>query len=121
MVPKTIPLAALAATLLWAFAAGADVPEGTQLVVADQSELIRNLLEASGEDDSITSELDMPNFAGGPAILEAMRAGALDLAYVGDTPPIQARASGTLLPIVLTVFRETSEYHLVVRPDLTYR
>jgi len=107
-----------AAVLFMTGAALAEVPDGTRLVVADQSELIRNLLEASGEDDAITSKLELPNFAGGPAILEAMRAGALDIAYVGDTPPIQARASGTLLPIILTVSRERSEYHLVVRPDL---
>lgn len=109
----------IAATLLLAGGAVAEtVPPGTKLIVADQSELIRNLLEASGENRSITSELELPNFAGGPAILEAMRAGALDIAYVGDTPPIQARASGTLLPIVATVSRERSEYYLVARPGL---
>ena len=96
-----------------------EVPPGTTLVVADQSELIRNLLEACAEDDSIPFDLELPNFAGGPAILEAMRAGALDIAYVGDTPPIQARASGTLLPIVATVHRATSEYRLVARPGVT--
>lgn len=108
-----------AAALLMAGSALAQaVPEGTKLVVADQSELIRNLLDASGERKSITSDLELPNFAGGPAILEAMRAGALDIAYVGDTPPIQARASGTLLPIFATVSREKSEYRLVARPGL---
>lgn len=108
-----------AAALLMAGSALAQaVPEGTKLVVADQSELIRNLLDASGERKSITSDLELPNFASGPAILEAMRAGALDIAYVGDTPPIQARASGTPLPIVATVSREKSEYRLVARPGL---
>lgn len=95
-----------------------DVPPDTTLVVADQSELFANLLKASGAADEITFDLELPNFAGGPAILEAMRAGALDLAYVGDTPPIQARASGTLLPIVATVDRERSEYWLTARPGL---
>ncbi|WP_435169090.1 ABC transporter substrate-binding protein [Falsirhodobacter sp. 1013] len=96
-----------------------EVPANTTLVVGDQSELIRNLLEASGQDDSLQFDLELPNFAGGPAILEAMRAGALDIAYVGDTPPIQARASGTLLPIVATVHREISEYRLVARSGIT--
>ncbi|GEK68210.1 ABC transporter substrate-binding protein [Paracoccus denitrificans] len=95
-----------------------EVPPGTKLVVADQSELFANLLKASGAAGEITFGLELPNFAGGPAILEAMRAGALDLAYVGDTPPIQARASGTLLPIVATVDRERSEYWLTARPGL---
>ncbi|WAJ27816.1 ABC transporter substrate-binding protein [Antarcticirhabdus aurantiaca] len=88
------------------------------LIVADQSELLRNLFEASGEGERAGLEVEFPNFAGGPAILEAMRAGALDIAYVGDTPPIQARASGTLLPIVATFTRERAEYRLTSRPGL---
>lgn len=118
MLARTLANSLAAALLLAGSALAEAVPEGTKLVVADQSELIRNLLDASGERNAITSDLELPNFAGGPAILEAMRAGALDIAYVGDTPPIQARASGTLLPIVATVSREKSEYHLVARPGL---
>lgn len=91
----------------------------SKLVVADQSELVRNLLEASGQRKSLDFEIEFPNFAGGPAILEAIRAGALDIAYVGDTPPIQARASGTLLPIVATFTRELAQYRLTSRPGLT--
>ncbi|AJE48832.1 ABC transporter substrate-binding protein [Celeribacter indicus] len=90
----------------------------TKLIVADQSELIRNLLAATGEDAALPFELELPNFAGGPAILEAIRAGALDAAYVGDTPPIQARASGTLLPIIATFTRQVAQYRLVSRPGL---
>lgn len=117
--PARILINTLFAALLMAGGALAQpVPDGTKLVVADQSEFIRNLLEASGERDTITSDLELPNFAGGPAILEAVRAGAVDIAYVGDTPPIQARASGTLLPIIATVLRERSEYRLVARPGL---
>lgn len=89
-----------------------------KLVVADQSELVRNLLDASGERRNLDFNIEFPNFAGGPAILEAMRAGALDIAYVGDTPPIQARASGTLLPIVGTFTREIAQYRLTTRPGL---
>lgn len=94
------------------------VAPDTKLVVADQSEYFRNLLEASGEAQSVKFDLELPNFAGGPAILEAMRAGAIDVAYVGDVPPIQARASGTLLPIIATIHREKSEYHLIARGGL---
>ena len=91
-------------------------PAGAKLVIADQSELVRNLLEASGERAGL--ELELPNFAGGPAIYEAIRAGALDIAYVGDTPPIQARAAGTLLPIVASFTRERAQYILTSRPGL---
>lgn len=87
----------------------------TRLIIADQSERVRNLLEASGEGAGLNFQLEFPNFAGGPAILEAIRAGALDAAVVGDVPPIQARASGTLLPIVATFTRRRAEYRLVAR------
>ncbi len=90
----------------------------SKLVVADQSEWVRNLLAASGQRENLKFDVEFPNFAGGPAILEAIRAGALDIAYVGDTPPIQARASGTLLPIVATVTREIAQYRLTSRPGL---
>ncbi len=96
-----------------------DVDPKTRLVVADQGELVRALLDASGERKTLAFDLQLPNFAGGPAIFEAIRAGALDIAYVGDTPPIQARAAGTLLPIIATISRELSTYRLVSRPGLT--
>lgn len=100
-------------------AAAQDAPAvTTKLVVADQSELVRNLLEASGEGGKLEFQFELPNFAGGPAIYEAIRAEALDIAYVGDTPPIQARAAGTLLPIVATFTREVAQYRLTSRPGL---
>lgn len=93
--------------------ARAAVDVKTRLVVADQSELMRHLLDASGERKNIRFQLELPNFAGGPAIFEAIRAGALDMAYVGDTPPIQARAAGIHLPIIATFTRAKAEYRLV--------
>ena len=39
-------------------------------------------------------------FVGGPPLIEAFNAGALDLGYVGDTPPILAQARGQDLVIV---------------------
>jgi len=111
-----------AVTLVSALTIGAPVANAAEpsakLIVADQSELVRNLLEASGRQEDLNFDVEFPNFAGGPAILEAMRAGVLDIAYVGDTPPIQARASGTLLPIVATVTREVAQYRLTSRPGL---
>ena len=85
--------------------------------MADQSELIRHLLEASGERKRIGVGLELPNFAGGPAIFEAIRAGALDIAYVGDTPPIQARAAGVNLPIIATFTRDRAQYRLLQHAD----
>lgn len=93
--------------------AQAAVDARTKLVVADQSEFLRQLLDASGERRSLGFQLELPNFAGGPAIFEAIRVGALDIAFVGDTPPIQARAAGVYLPIIATFARELAQYRLV--------
>ncbi|MBP1884120.1 ABC transporter substrate-binding protein [Sinorhizobium mexicanum] len=98
--------------------AAANVDASTTLAIADQSEFVRNLLDASGKTSELGFKASFPNFAGGPAILEAIRAGALDIAYVGDTPPIQARAAGTLLPIVGTFTRQVAQYRLTSRPGL---
>ena len=107
----------LLALSAWSMAAAARaaVNPKTRLVVADQSELLRHLLDASGERKRLGFQLELPNFAGGPAIFEAIRAGALDIAYVGDTPPIQARAAGVNLPIIATFTRERAQYRLVQR------
>ncbi|MVW78133.1 ABC transporter substrate-binding protein [Bordetella sp. 02P26C-1] len=113
----SLSLLGLGSALPWASARAKNTPAGTKLVIADQSELVHNLLQASGERDKLN--LELPNFAGGPAIYEAIRAGALDAAYVGDTPPIQARAAGTLLPIVASFTRDRAQYILTTRPGLT--
>lgn len=77
-----------------------DVPEGTSLVIADQSEAQQTVLRASGQADSLPFEYEFANFVGGPAVLEAFRAGAADVAIVGDTPPIQALVAGQDVPII---------------------
>lgn len=95
---RTLLKASLALPLLACAVSGApaqgslpqQVPAGTKLVVADQNEALQTLIRASGVQAKLSSNVTYANFLGGPAILEAFRAGALDLATVGNTPPIQA-------------------------------
>lgn len=94
------------------------VPVGTKLVVADQNEALQTLIQASGEQEKLSSTVTYANFLGGPAILEAFRAGALDLATVGNTPPIQAHAAGERIPIVAARTSSETDYFLAVRPGL---
>lgn len=94
------------------------VPVGTKLVVADQNEALQTLIQASGEQEKLSSAVTYANFLGGPAILEAFRAGALDLATVGNTPPIQAHAAGERIPIVAARTSSETDYFLAVRPGL---
>jgi sulfonate transport system substrate-binding protein len=96
----------------------ARVPSGTKLVVADQNEVLQTLMRVSGAQQELSSEITYANFLGGPAILEAFRAGALDLANVGNTPPIQAHAAGEQIPIVAARTSSETDYFLAVRSGL---
>ncbi|MDH2399877.1 ABC transporter substrate-binding protein [Bradyrhizobium sp. SSUT18] len=91
---------------------------GTKLVIADQNEGLQTLMRASGAAEKLSSTITYANFLGGPAILEAFRAGALDLATVGNTPPIQAHAAGEQIPIVAARTSSEADYFFAVRPGL---
>jgi sulfonate transport system substrate-binding protein len=95
-----------------------EVPPQTRLVIADQYEYLQTLMRASGEQQKLKADVSYANFQGGPAVLEAFRAGALDLAIVYNTPPIQAHASGLILPIVAVRTNSAPDYYLAVRPGL---
>ena len=95
------------------------IPAGTRLVVADQNQALQTLMIASGEHAKLGATVTYANFLGGPAILEAFRAVALDLAVVGNTPPIQAQAAGERLPIVGARTSSQPDYKFAVRPGLT--
>jgi sulfonate transport system substrate-binding protein len=123
---STLTGAALFAALLSAPAARADrpalgtvVPAGTRLVVGDQNENLQAMITASGARSRLAGKLQFANFRGGPEIFEAFRAGALDVAMVGSTPPIHAHAAGEPLPIVAALAGNAPAYRLALRPGLT--
>ena len=95
------------------------VPDGTALIVADQNEVLQTLMIASGEQAKLASKVTYANFLGGPSILEAFRAHALDLAQVGDAPPIQAQAAGETIPIVAARVSSQPDYKFAIRPGLS--
>jgi sulfonate transport system substrate-binding protein len=98
-----------------------EVPPGTTLVIADQSEAQQVALRASGELERLPFTAEFANFTGGPAILEAFRAGAADVASVGDTPPIQALVAGADVPIILARRTDPSSTRLAVAPGVGAR
>ena len=95
------------------------VPSGTALVVADQNDLLQTLMVASGQQADLAARITYASFLGGPAILEAFRARALDLAMVGDTPPIQAQAAGERILIVAARLSNQPDDKFGVRAGLT--
>ncbi|MFE3444871.1 ABC transporter substrate-binding protein [Nocardia sp. NPDC059180] len=96
-----------------------EVPSGTTLVIADQSELLRHQLLLSGELDKLPFEVEFANFVGGPAILESFRAGAADVAWVGDVPPIHALAAKQDVPIVAASQIDTAALKFAVAPGVS--
>lgn len=59
------------------------------------------LLQASGEDKGITYGIEWSLFpGGGPAFLEAVPSGSVDLAQMADTPPIFGQVAGTPTKVV---------------------
>jgi len=70
------------------------------LVVGDQrSSSQEALLAAAGLDDTEYT-IDFKEFASGPPMLEALGSGALNVGYVGNTPPIFAAAGDAEFKIV---------------------
>jgi sulfonate transport system substrate-binding protein len=74
-------------------AAGSKVPSGTTLRVADQTQFLEGLLKDSGQDKGLPYKVQYSNFLGGPPMLQAFKAGSLDVGYVFDTPLIFAQAA----------------------------
>ncbi len=79
---NTAPVAALAA-----------VPAGTTLRFGDQLDYMKNVLGAGRQDSSFPYSLKYASFVGGPPMLQAFQAGALDAGWVADTPLIFAQAA----------------------------
>ncbi len=96
-----------------------EVPPGTTLVVADQQERFQTALRASGELEKLPFKVEFANFIGGPEILEAFRAGAADVAPVGDVPPIHALAAGQDVPIIAAYQTDPLGIKLAVAPGVT--
>ena len=64
--------------------------------------------------------IDWAQFGSGPPMLEAMRAGAIDIGAVGDTPPIFAQAAGS--PIIYAAAQSLTGAGegLVVKADSSF-
>ena len=70
------------------------------LRVGDQSGLVQALLQAAGEAEASTHPLSWHPFPAGPALLEALSAGAVDIGVVGNAPPVFAQAGGFDIRII---------------------
>jgi sulfonate transport system substrate-binding protein len=70
----------------------AAVPAGTVLRIGDQLNGLETLLKADN-DETFPFTVDWSSFLGGPPMLQAFQANAIDVGIVGTTPPIFAQAA----------------------------
>lgn len=97
------------------------VPVGTTITVADQQSILKTMLTASGESGRLPFTVKFADFAGGPAILEAFRAGAAQVAIVADVPPIHAQIARFPSPIIKAWQLDRGGVGVMARPGITLR
>ncbi|WP_437669212.1 sulfonate ABC transporter substrate-binding protein [Sorangium sp. So ce131] len=69
---------------------------GTPYLLKDRADSLKKALGAKN------ASAEWVEFHAGPPLLEAMRAGAVDIGHVGETPPVFAQAGGVPLVYVAT-------------------
>ncbi|GAA1339672.1 ABC transporter substrate-binding protein [Saccharothrix algeriensis] len=96
------------------------VPPGTELTISIRTTLKQ--LEASGELAKLPFEVpEWPNLTAGPDVIQAFRAGSVDLASNAGIPPIQAAAMRFDARIVAVAHRETPTYQFATAPGSDIR
>lgn len=98
----------------------AAVPSGTRLVVAEQNDQASIPWKLSGLDRGAPYDITFANFNGGPAVLEALIAGAVDIGYIGEAPLPIAVASGIedLVAVALNANPGSpGNYYLIVQSN----
>ena len=79
------------------------VPAGTSLRVADQFEGTQLPLQLSGQISKLPFTVQWSEFVGGPGVIQALEANAVDLGVLGDVPLVYPQASGAdLVAIAVT-------------------
>lgn len=95
------------------------VPAGTTLRVGDQLDYLKTVLSVAGEDKNLPYTVDYAAFIGGPPMLQAFQAGALDAGFVGSTPLIFAQAAQQPIVAVAGWASENGSYGLLTAPGVT--
>jgi sulfonate transport system substrate-binding protein len=97
-------------------AAKAKIPAGTVIKVGDQLDYLKTVLKLSGEDENFPYEVQYSAFVGGPPMLQAFQAGAIDSGFVGSTPLIFAQAGNQDITAVASWATANGTYGLLTSP-----
>jgi len=95
----------------------ATVPPGTTLRVGDQLEFLQTILKTAGEDKDLPYSVKWAGFVGGPPMLQAFHAGAIDAGFVGDTPLIFAQAAHQDVVAIAAWATEHGGQELIAAPN----
>ena len=95
------------------------IPAGVTLRVGDQFDFLQTVLGLSKQDQDLDYEVEYSAFVGGPPMLQAFQAGAIDTGFVFSTPLIFAQAAGQPIKAVAAWAPEQGNYGLVIAPGKT--
>jgi sulfonate transport system substrate-binding protein len=97
----------------------AGVPPGTTIRVGDQLDYLKTILRLSGQDQNFPYAVDYSAFIGGPPMLQAFQAGAIDAGFIASTPLIFVQAGGQSIVAVAGWSPEHGSFGLVTAPNVT--
>jgi sulfonate transport system substrate-binding protein len=95
------------------------VPAGTTLRIGDQLDYLKNVLQLGKQDTNFTYKVQYSAFVGGPPMLQAFQAGALDGGFIQSTPLIFAQAADQNISAVAGWSAQNSVYRLLTAPGVT--
>ncbi|MEA2660096.1 MAG: sulfonate transport system substrate-binding protein, partial [Candidatus Binatota bacterium] len=93
-----------------------DIPSGASLRVGDQLDYLKTALATGKQDQHYGFDLKYAAFVGGPAMLQAFKAGAIDIGYVADTPLIFAQAAHQDIVAIAAWAPEHGSLELIAPP-----
>lgn len=120
MLTLCAPLTAVVAADDLATRLAAAVPAGVRLTIAEQNDQASVPWTLSKAGADAPYRITFANFNGGPAVLEALVAGAVDVGYIGEAPLPIAVAAGVEDLVAVAVFANPGSpgnYVLVAQPD----
>lgn len=92
-------------------------PEGFTLKVSSQQQGEQTAFELSGEAENLPFEIEWVNLNGGPAILEGIRSGSVDVGRVGAIPSIYAYASGDDVPVIAAIRTDPGAFQIATSTE----
>ncbi len=93
------------------------IPTDITIRVGDQQDYFKTTLALAGQDQNFPYKVEYATFVGGPPMLQAFKAGELDVGFVADAPLIFAQAQGQDIKGIAAWGDERGRYSLIASPN----